>query len=97
VGKIEVYKKQYKKKEQEDYYNLIKEIKTNSFDESNEERRYFTFEEKVFIKISPEFSTSSFNKFNSAKMTIEKIGPTANEESQIEKMLLEKGFKKETP
>lgn len=89
-----MYKKKYKKKEQEDYYGLIKEIKNNSFDAGNEEKKYFTFDGKVFIKISPEFSTSSFNKFNNARIVIEKIGPSANDESEIEKLLIKEGFKK---
>jgi hypothetical protein len=96
MGKIEVYKRQYKKKERENYYTLIKEIKDNSFDASDEERRYFTFDGKVLVKISPDFSTSTYNNLSSARIAIEKIGPTANDKSEIEKLLLNEGFKRVT-
>jgi hypothetical protein len=46
VGKIEVYKRQYKKKEKEKYYNLIREIKDNSFDVSDEEKNISLLMEK---------------------------------------------------
>lgn len=91
-----MYKKQYKKKEEEKYYTLIKGIKENSFDASNEEKRYFTFDGKVLVKVSPDFSKSSYSKLSSARIVIEKIGPTANNESEIEKLLLNEGFEKIT-
>jgi hypothetical protein len=94
VGKIEGYKKRYKNSEVKKYYDLIKDIKNNSFDDSNEVKRYLIFERNFLIKVSPKLSKNYENTVNNAKIVIEKIGPSATDESEIEKLLIKEGFKK---
>jgi hypothetical protein len=96
MGKIEVYKKQYKNSEVKRYYDLIRNIKDNSFDDSNEIKRYLTFEGDFLIKISPELSKNYENTTNNVKIAIEKIGPECEKESKIERVLIQEGFKRIT-
>lgn len=95
MGKIVVYIREYPKEKDQEYYDIIKQIKENCFDASNEEKRYFTFDGKLFVKISPSLATSNYHQIKDARIRIEKVGPNREIESKIEKLLLKKGFKRE--
>lgn len=94
MKKKEVYEKSYKGEKTEEYYQILGELKKDSFDDICPERGYLSFDGDFMVRVSTTLLNKYYKKTNTAKMTIEKIGPDVNKESKIEKMLLEKGFKK---
>ncbi len=91
----EVYRKDYYLSKTEGYYSLIKKIKSLSFEDICPEREYLSFDGDFLLKVSFSLNKNNYSKRNIAKIIVEKIGPDVSKESKIEKMLLEKGFKKE--
>ncbi|HNZ51971.1 MAG: hypothetical protein BWY36_00092 [Candidatus Diapherotrites archaeon ADurb.Bin253] len=105
MKKREVYEKKYRGKQVEDYYKLISNIREISFEEptginSNSisntwgEKGYISFDGDFLVRVSKNQLNQSSKLINKAKITVEKIGPDISKESKIEKMLLERGFKK---
>ncbi len=96
MGKIEVYKRDYEKSNEEDYYNLIGKIKKNSFIGMPSEREFLTFDGDFLLKISMEMSKNYSSDNRQARIMVEKVGPNTEKNSEIENLLIEKGFKKES-
>ncbi len=96
MGKIEVYKRDYEKSNEEDYYDLIGKIKKNSFRGMPSEREFLTFDGDFLLKISMDMSKSYSSENRQARIMIEKVGPNPEINSEIENLLIEEGFKKES-
>jgi hypothetical protein len=101
VKEKSVYKRVYKKKELKDYNLLLERIKADNYDElpSNDpfKKKYLGYD-TGFITITSVGSLTPkgyHNPDSLAEITIEKIGPDIKNQSEIEKILVEKGFKKE--
>jgi hypothetical protein len=95
MKKIKVYKRDYKK--DDEYYELKKYIQDNFIpdekDSGNYEQKYIGLEENVFVRLSLKFNKFDMDSVYKSEITIEKIGPNADKESEIETLLLNKGFK----
>lgn len=85
------YSRKYKKKEESNYYSLIGEIRKNSIDETADPRRFLLFDGDFLLRLSSDlgFIGNSYT----ARVKIEKWGKNLEQQSEIEKILIEKKFK----
>lgn len=90
----EVYKKDYCLSKTEGYYNLVKKIRSLSFEDICPQQEYLSFDGDFLLIVSSSLNSIHSSKRKTAEIVVEKIGPDITKESKIEKMLLEKGFKK---
>jgi sporulation protein YlmC with PRC-barrel domain len=105
MKKKEVYEKKYRGKQVNEYYNLICKIREESFNDSIiidnrniedgwSERGYISFDGDFLVRVSKNRLNQYNKNMSIARITVEKIGPDPEKESNIEKMLKEEGFKK---
>lgn len=87
------YSRKYTKKQREDYYNLILEIRENSIDETEVPRKFIIYDGDFLLRLSSNFIQN--DDFHEAKIKIEKWGKDTNleKQSEIEKLLIENKFK----
>jgi hypothetical protein len=95
VKKTEVYIRDYKKFQEDQYYQLITNIKNNSFEGDSTDKKYLIFDGDFVSRIHSDLSKKYDSTTSEAKITIEKMGKDVERDSEIEKMLKEKGFKRE--
>ncbi len=85
------YSRKYKKKEENSYYSLIGEIRKNSIEETTDPRKFLLFDGDFLLRLSSDlgFIGNSYT----ARVKIEKWGKNLEQQSEIEKILIEKKFK----
>ncbi len=96
MKKTEVYIREYKKNEEEDYFNLTKNIREKSFTEDISDSKYLLSFDGIFlIRIYLDLLKKGYGSLISeAKAVIEKMGEDFNKDSEIEILLKKEGFKK---
>lgn len=94
MKKTEVYTRDYKKSQEDQYYKLISDIRNNSFEDNSTDKRYLIFDGNFVSRVHSDLSKKYDSTTSEAKVTIEKMGLDIEKESEMEKMLKEKGFKK---
>jgi len=95
-----VYNKKYKK--EDEYYKLKGLLKNNLLMDENYtsserfEQKYIGIEDNVIVRLSMKFDTGTMNSFCNSNITVEKVGSNAKKVTEIESILLKKGFKPES-
>jgi hypothetical protein len=107
VKEKRVYKRDYKEKELDKYYELAKHIKNNFLedkeyiDSETTRIRYSGFEGKSYIRIYLDKTSTNLysgrckKPVHKSRITIEKVGEDTESILGIEKLILEEGFEKE--